>query len=140
MKILVLNGPNLNLLGERDATHYGSGTLSDIEKSIRETFAGDEFSFFQSNHEGELIDRIQNSGEEFDGLIINPGGFTHSSVAIRDALETCKIPKIEVHLSNLAKREDFRHNQITTTAVNGYLSGFQADGYIGAVYLIKRLK
>jgi len=138
MKVLVLNGPNLNKLGERDKGQYGYLTLSDIEEKIRTEYSNDSFVFHQSNLEGELVTLIQDSSE-FDGIIINPGGYTHTSIAIKDALELVKIPKIEVHLSNLSGREDYRQKQITTISCNGYISGFREHGYLGAVYLLKQL-
>ena len=137
MKILILNGPNLNLLGRRDKEHYGELTLEKLEKIITEKFPQHEFSFYQSNVEGELINQIQPSAKNFDALIINPGGYSHSSVAIRDALSETALPKIEVHLSNLAKREDFRQNLITATGCDGYISGFKEKSYLAAVYLIE---
>ncbi len=139
MKIIILNGPNLNKLGKRKEEHYGSLTLSKIEESILKEFPEDNFSFFQSNLEGELVTLIQNSEEEYDGLIINPGGYTHTSVAIKDALEIIKIPKIEVHLSNLSGREGYRQQQITTQSCNGYISGFKELGYFAAIYLLKKI-
>ena len=139
MRILILNGPNLNKLGDRREDHYGSLTLSTIEKSIVAEFPQDNFSFFQSNLEGELVSLIQNSEKEYDGLIINPGGYTHTSVAIKDALEIIKIPKIEVHLSNLSGREEYRQQLITTSSCSGYISGFKELGYLAAVYLLKKL-
>lgn len=139
MKILVINGPNLNLLGKRDPTKYGSLTLSDIEKIVKNEFKDITFEFFQSNLEGEIVQQIQNASSYFDGLIINAGGYSHTSVAIRDALEIATIPKIEVHLSNLANREDFRHNMITAAVCDGYISGFKEKGYLAAVYLLKLL-
>lgn len=139
MKLLVINGPNLNLLGQRDREHYGAMTLSDIEKLVVNEYPGDTFEFFQSNSEGEIIDLIQKAPSYFDGLIINPGGYGHTSVAIKDALTECKIPKIEVHLSNLSGRENFRQTLLTASSCNGYLSGFRENGYLAAVYLIKRI-
>lgn len=139
MKILILNGPNLNFLAERPTEHYGSLSLNEIEKIIIEEFPNNQFEFFQSNHEGELIDRIQKASESFDGLIINPGGYSHSSVSIRDALEICSIPKIEVHISNLAKRENFRHTTLTASGCNGYISGFREKSYIAAVYTLEMI-
>ena len=135
MKILIINGPNLNLLGTRDKNQYGTLTLKDIENKLNDEFPEVEFGFFQSNHEGEIIDKIQNSEKKFDGIIINPGGYAHSSVAIRDALAECKLPKIEVHLSHLANREGFRQTLITATACDGYISGFKENGYSAAVFL-----
>lgn len=139
MKILVLNGPNLNLLGKRDKEQYGSLTLQDIENLLRKEYPRDDIEFYQSNLEGELIDKIQNAKSYFEGIIINPGGYAHTSIAIRDALAECKLPKIEVHLSNLSTREEYRQVYITASACNGYLSGFKEDGYLAAVYLIKKI-
>jgi 3-dehydroquinate dehydratase-2 len=138
MKILILNGPNLNLLEKRSSKHYGEISLLEIENRIRKEYLIHEFEFFQSNHEGELIDKIQSASENFDGLIINPGGFSHTSVSIKDALGLCKIPKIEVHLSNLAARENFRQNVITASSCNGYISGFLEKGYLAAIFLLEK--
>jgi len=139
VKILVINGPNLNKLGSRDKNHYGSFTLADIELELNKEYPNDYFEFYQSNHEGEIIDKLQNASSYFDGVLINPGGYAHTSVAIRDALELCKIPKIEVHISNLSDREDYRQKLITAGKCDGYISGFKINSYIGAVFLIKRL-
>lgn len=140
MKILVLNGPNLNLLGKREKEQYGTFTLTDIEIELKKEFPDYKFEFFQSNHEGELIDKIQSAPSYFDGIIINPGGFSHTSVALRDALSVCKIPKVEVHISNLAEREDFRQTLVTAPACNGYISGFKINSYIAAAFLISKLR
>ena len=137
MKILIINGPNLNLLGERSNEFYGSNSLNDLKKNIKQDFPQHNFEFFQSNHEGELIEKIQGANKGFDGLIINPGGYSHTSVAIRDALELISIPKIEVHLSNLAKRENFRHNMLTASNCDGYISGFGEKSYLAAIYLLE---
>jgi len=139
MKILVINGPNLNMLGQRDKSHYGTFTLADIELKMQKNFPKHKFEFYQSNVEGEIINQIQDAPKYFDGLILNPGGYAHTSVAIRDALEICKIPKVEVHLSNLSQRDSFRQNLITAPSCNGYISGFKDDGYLAAVYLIERI-
>lgn len=139
MKILIINGPNLNMLKNRDTNQYGKFTLNDIEKIVRNEFPGDSFSFYQSNIEGELVTKIQNAPTEFDAIVINPGGYTHTSVAIKDALETINIPKIEVHLSHLQNREDFRQVMITTKSADGYISGFKENGYLAAVYLLRKL-
>ncbi|WP_069130609.1 type II 3-dehydroquinate dehydratase [Rhodohalobacter halophilus] len=131
MEFLVLNGPNLNLLGKRDPGVYGSETLSDIEQRLKESFPEIEFKFVQSNHEGELIDAIQKARNgTVDALIANWGGFTHSSVAIHDALELLEIPKVEVHLSNIHAREEFRERSITGKAMNGIITGFGVDSYL----------
>ena len=110
-KIIILNGPNLNLLGEREKNQYGTFTLKEIEKNCKEYSSQNniELSFFQSNIEGEIVDKIQDSRNNQDGLIINAGGYTHTSVAIHDALKILKIPIIELHISNIYNREDFRH-------------------------------
>lgn len=139
MKILVLNGPNLNLLGQRDSNQYGDLSLGDIESLIQKEFPDDSIDFFQTNLEGEIVTHIQNAPKHYDGIVINPGGYTHTSVAIKDALEIIKIPKIEVHLSNLSNREEFRQQLITTKSCNGYISGFKEKGYLAAIYLLKNL-
>jgi 3-dehydroquinate dehydratase II len=139
MKILVLNGPNLNLLEKRSVEDYGSKSLKEIEDIIINEFSNHQFIFFQSNLEGELIDKIQVAHKSFDGMIINPGGYSHTSVAIKDALEICSIPKIEVHTSNLASREDFRHKMLTASSCDGYISGFRERSYLGAVFLLEKL-
>lgn len=139
MKILVLNGPNLNLLENRSAENYGSHSLIEIEKYLKDKFPSYQFEFFQSNHEGELIDKIQTANKSCDGLIINPGGYSHTSVSIRDALEICSIPKIEVHLSNLASRENFRHSMLTASSCDGYISGFREKSYLAAVVLLENI-
>jgi len=139
MNILILNGPNLNLLEKRTAETYGTLSLVQIEETILTEFPDHKFEFFQSNHEGELIDKIQTAHTNFDCLIINPGGYAHTSVAIRDALEICKIPKIEVHISNLASRETFRNVMLTASSCDGYISGFREKGYLAAIYLLEKL-
>ena len=139
-KIIILNGPNLNLLGEREKSQYGNETLEDIEKNCS-VFAGKnnlELTFFQSNIEGELVEKIQNSRNEQDGLIINAGGYTHTSVAIHDALKILKIPIIELHISNIYNREDFRHKSLISKIAKGVICGFGADGYIMALDAIKK--
>jgi 3-dehydroquinate dehydratase II len=134
-KIIILNGPNLNLLGEREKKQYGSFTLKDIEKICNE-FADKnsiDLSMFQSNIEGELVEKIQNSRNEQQGLIINAGGYTHTSVAIHDALKILKIPIIELHISNIYNREEFRHKSLISKLAKGIICGFGADGYIMAL-------
>jgi 3-dehydroquinate dehydratase-2 len=139
MKVLVLNGPNINLLDLRSDKHYGSLSMDKIESVVRIEFPNHQFEFFQSNHEGELIDKIQSAPKSFNGLIINPGGFSHTSVAIRDALELCTIPKVEVHISNLATRETFRHTMLTASSCDGYISGFREKSYLAALYLLEKI-
>lgn len=139
MKILIINGPNINLLEHRPEAEYGALSLKEIEEMIKKEFQDHQIEFFQSNHEGELIDKIQSASKSVDGLILNPGGYSHTSVAIRDALELCPIPKIEVHLSNLASRENFRHNMLTASKCDGYISGFRVNSYLAALFLLEKL-
>jgi 3-dehydroquinate dehydratase II len=139
VKILILNGPNLNLLDKRKVELYGSLSLDVIENSIRREFPNHQFDFFQSNNEGELIDKIQIADKSFNCLIINPGGYSHTSVGIKDALEICSIPKVEVHLSNLASRENFRQVMLTASSCDGYISGFREKSYLAAVYLLEKM-
>ena len=139
MKILIINGPNLNMLSKRDETKYSSLGIKQIIDLIKKEFPAIEFSSFQSNVEGELVSAIQNADEKFDGLIINPGGYSHTSIAIMDALELCEIPKIEVHLSHLAQREDYRQILLTAKNTNGYVTGFKENSYLAAVYLLTKL-
>ncbi len=134
-QLLVLNGPNLNLLGEREPEIYGNTSLSAAIEKARATAVecGFELEHLQSNHEGELIDRIQAARGQVDGIILNPGGLTHSSVALRDAVVGVGLPTIEVHLSNLARREEFRRSSLITGVAVGLIAGFGAAGYSLAV-------
>ena len=139
-KIIILNGPNLNLLGEREKSQYGNFTLKDIELKCKD-FANKNninLSLFQSNLEGELVEKIQNSRKDQDGLIINAGGYTHTSVAIHDALKILKIPIIELHISNIYKREDFRHKSLISKVAKGIICGFGEKGYIMALEAMKK--
>jgi|TARA_B100001093_G_scaffold244757_1_gene234350 3-dehydroquinate dehydratase-2 len=131
-KIIILNGPNLNLLGEREKSQYGNFTLKDIEEKCKDYSNKNniELSLFQSNIEGELVDKIQNSRNNQDGLIINAGGYTHTSVAIHDALKILKFPIIELHVSNIYNREEFRHKSLISKVAKGVICGFGADGYV----------
>ena len=139
-KIIILNGPNLNLLGEREKSQYGSFTLEDIEKTCKDYAKINKFeiSLFQSNIEGELIDQIQKARNNQDGLIINAGGYTHTSVSIHDALKILKIPIIELHISNIYNREDFRHKSLISKVANGVICGFGLSGYIMALDGMKK--
>jgi 3-dehydroquinate dehydratase II len=131
MTILVLNGPNLNLLGERDAGTYGTNTLESINRNIEKTYPEITFRFVQSNGEGDLIDALHDARKGgVDAVVANWGGFTHSSVAIHDALELLDIPKVEVHLSNIHAREEFREKSVTGRAMDGIITGFGADSYL----------
>tara|TARA_B100000900_G_scaffold161919_1_gene137482 strand:- start:184 stop:615 length:432 start_codon:yes stop_codon:yes gene_type:complete len=139
-KIIILNGPNLNLLGEREKNQYGNFTLSDIEKNCKEYAKKNdiELSMFQSNIEGDLVEKIQASRNTHDGLIINAGGYTHTSVAIHDALKILKIPIIELHISNIYNREEFRHKSLISKVAKGIICGFGADGYIMSLSAMKK--
>ena len=139
MKISVINGPNLNLLGKRDKNLYGQKSLEEIQEGLTSHFSDVDFDFFQSNVEGSIINKIQALNKNCDGMIINPGGYAHTSVAIKDALSELKIPRIEVHLSNLATREPYRQTLLTASVCDGYISGFKEKGYYAAVYLIKTI-
>jgi 3-dehydroquinate dehydratase-2 len=135
-KLLLLNGPNLNLLGTREPAVYGATTLADIEQAAgaQAQAAGATIACFQSNHEGALIDRIQAArGEGVDAIVINPGGLTHTSVALRDALAAVAIPFVEVHISNIHKREAFRHHSFLSAIAEGTIAGLGAHGYRFAI-------
>ena len=147
LRITVINGPNLNMLGLRDAGHYGRNTLPELQKSLETHHPEVQFSFFQSNHEGELIDFIQQIARHLadgnpdtpDGLMCNFGGFTHSSVAIRDAMALVKCPKVEVHLSNIHARESFRQHSLTAGVCDGVIAGFGPQSYHLAVRALSQL-
>ena len=140
-KIIIINGPNLNLLGEREQSQYGSITFDKLKeiciKKSKELKL--ELEFVQSNIEGELVNIIQDSREKFDGIIINAAGFTHTSVAIRDALDIFKKPIIEVHISNIYKREEFRKKSLISDIVTGGIFGLGSDGYILAIISMQKL-
>lgn len=134
MKLLILNGPNLNLLGTREPETYGRTTLADVEAGLRAAFPEVTFAFFQSNHEGALIDRLHAAQDEAcDGIVFNPGGYTHTSVALRDAVAAIRVPVVEVHLSNVHAREDFRHRSLIAPVCAGQISGLGHRGYHLAV-------
>ena len=140
-KIIVINGPNLNLLGEREKEKYGSISLKNIEANCLK-YANDnnlDVFFTQSNMEGELINFIQNSREKYNGLIINAGGYTHTSVSIRDALAVLKIPIIELHITNIYSREEFRHKSLISDIATGIICGFGTKGYIMSLEAMKNI-
>ena len=139
MKILFLNGPNLNLLGTREPDKYGSQTLTDIENFVREedNKYGIEIDFYQSNIEGELVDKIQQAKGLYDGIVMNPAAYTHTSVAIRDAILGVCIPTVEIHLSNIHTREEFRKTSLTAPACIGQITGFGANSYKLGLIAIK---
>lgn len=134
-RIVVLNGPNLNLLGSREPAIYGTATLADIETAVRDRAdaLGVQARFLQSNHEGELVDAIQQARAESDGAIVNLGAYTHTSLAIRDAFLAAPIPFVEVHLSNLFRREEARHRSVIADLAIGMITGFGAQGYVLAL-------
>ncbi len=127
MKILIVNGPNLNLLGTREPEIYGTVSMDDVLNSLKQEFSQHEISYFQSNHEGEIIDKLQ--GAEFDAFVINPGAFTHYSYAIADCLKNIQKKKIEVHISNIYQREVFRQKSVTAAYTDSIISGFGIGGY-----------
>ena len=140
---MIINGPNLNMLGEREPEIYGSESLKDLENMVENHLSNlnleIQVTFFQSNSEGEIVNSIQEAGKSFNGLIINAGGLSHTSVSILDALLGIKIPKIEVHVSNLFTREEFRHNSYISKGVNGVVCGFGLNGYLLAIDGINKL-
>ena len=140
-KIVIINGPNLNLLGEREQSQYGSTTLKQLkENCIKKSYEIDiELEFTQSNIEGELVDLIQDARKKYDGMIINAAGFTHTSVAIRDALDLFKKPIIELHISNIYKREEFRHKSLISDIATGGIFGLGVEGYILAIISIEKI-
>ena len=140
-KILIINGPNLNLLGEREESKYGKTSLNEVKKNCDHHGKSIdlEIKFEQSNIEGEIVTMIQKAKGVYDGIIINAAGYTHTSVAILDALRAITKPKIEIHLSNIYTREEYRKKSITSEAVNGVICGFGANSYILAIEAIKDL-
>ena len=140
-KIIVINGPNLNLLGEREKSKYGNTTLNNLKEQCVDYAKKNDLSvnFYQSNIEGEIVEKIQEARNNMDGLIINAGGYTHTSVAILDALLAVKKPTIELHITNIYKREDFRHKSLISKAADGIICGLGADGYVMALDGIKKI-
>ncbi len=139
--ILIINGPNLNLLGEREQSQYGSITFDELKKNCLEKSKelNINLNFTQSNVEGEIVNQIQNARKNYDGIIINAAGFTHTSVAIRDALSIFKKPIIEIHISNIYKREEFRKKSLISDVVNGGIFGIGSDGYILAIIAMQKM-
>lgn len=138
--ILVIHGPNLNLLGTREPEIYGSMTMQDINEDLQKQAkdAGVNIDFFQSNHEGEIIDKLHDARGIYDYIILNAGAYTHYSIAIRDALAAIEIPTIEVHISNIHQREEFRHHSVIAPVVVGQICGFGLDSYKAALYVAIR--
>lgn len=133
MKLIIINGPNLNLLGIREKEIYGETSFEEYLSTLKSKFKDVELEFFQSNHEGELIEKIQEVGFSYEGIIINAGGFTHTSVALRDAIASVSSPAIEVHISNILNREDFRKKSFLSDVCKGIISGLGLKGYEFAV-------
>ena len=140
-KIIIINGPNLNLLGEREQSQYGSTSFEKLRENClnKGKEVGIEIEFAQSNVEGELVNIIQDARNKYDGMIINAAGFTHTSVAIRDALDLFKKPIIELHISNIYKREEFRHKSLISSVATGGIFGLGIDGYILAIISMQKL-
>jgi 3-dehydroquinate dehydratase-2 len=140
MKIQIINGPNLNLLGKREPETYGSQTFEDYFELLKKRFPEIELHYYQSNVEGELINKIHEVGFSFDGIILNAGAYTHTSVALHDALAAIKTPVIEVHISNVYAREEFRHKSLITSKCRGLITGFGMEGYAMAIQFLINTK
>lgn len=140
MKILIINGPNLNLLGTREPQHYGTGTMDSMLDALKSQYPRVEFDYYQSNVEGLLIDRLHKTLEEpCDGVVLNAGGYTHTSVALRDAIAAIKVPVVEVHISNVHSREEFRHRSLISAVCKGVICGFGLESYrLGVEALLAR--
>ena len=139
MKILILNGPNLNLIGKREPEIYGNQSLNDFLQSIKKRFQDCVIDAFQSNHEGVLIDKLQEAMGKYDGVVINPGGYAHTSIALADTIRAIGIPVVEVHISNIYEREEYRHHSYTAEAAAKSIVGHGLEGYAEAiVYLITK--
>ena len=133
MKFLILNGPNLNLTGIREPEIYGSETFPELINQLKTSFPAHQIEYFQSNIEGVLIDKLHEVGFSFDGIVINPGGYSHTSISLADAIKAISTPVIEVHLSNIVSREDYRHHTYTGANCVGIISGLGFDGYKAAI-------
>lgn len=137
MKILILNGPNLNLIGRREPEIYGNQSLDDYFKEMRKRFPDCQIDAFQSNHEGALIDRLQEAMGRYDGVVMNPGGYAHTSIALADAIRAIQIPVVEVHISNIYEREEYRHHSYTAEAAVKAIVGHGLEGYAEAIDFIR---
>lgn len=133
MKLIIINGPNLNLLGTRETSIYGNKTFTGFFEQLKQKYPSIVFEYYQSNIEGELINQLQAAGFSYDGIILNAGGYTHTSVALRDAVSAIKTPVVEVHLSNIFAREEFRHTSLIAPVCKGSISGFGLHSYLLAV-------
>lgn len=139
MKIQIINGPNLNLLGKREPGIYGSSSFDAFLPSLRERYPDLEIEYYQSNIEGELIDRMQQTGFESDGIVLNAGAYTHTSIALHDCIRSLPCPVIEVHISNVHKREEFRHHSFISSACAGVICGFGLDSYRLAIEALREM-
>lgn len=141
MNFIIINGPNLNLTGKREPEIYGSKSFEEFIPELKRLFSGVGMDYFQSNIEGEIINKLQESGSSYDGIVLNPGGYSHTSVAIADAISAITAPVVEVHMSNIYKREDFRHVSLTGKSCVGVITGFGMDSYKMALqYLLGHSK
>ena len=139
MKILILNGPNLNLIGRREPEIYGNQSLDEFFETLKQRFPDCEIDSFQSNHEGVLIDKLQEAMDKYDGVVMNPGGYAHTSIALMDTVKAINIPVVEVHISNIYEREEYRHHSYTAEAAVKSIAGHGLEGYAEAVeYFVKR--
>jgi 3-dehydroquinate dehydratase II len=137
MKIQIINGPNLNLLGKRETTVYGSQSFEYFFETLKKRFSGDSLDYYQSNVEGEIVNKLHEVGFTLDGIILNAGAYTHTSVAIHDAIGAIKTPVVEVHISNVYAREEFRHKSLITSKCAGMMTGFGMEGYALALQYFK---
>lgn len=140
MKILIMNGPNLNLLGTREPGVYGHETMDTCMKNLREQYPDITLEYYQSNVEGEMINKLQEVGFTYDGIVLNAGAYTHTSIALLDCIRSLKTPVIEVHISNVHAREDFRHQSVISAGCKGVIAGFGLDSYRLAVEALKKIK
>jgi len=140
MKIQIINGPNLNLLGKREPETYGSQSFEDYFEQLKKRFPSVTLHYYQSNVEGELINKLHEAGFDFDGIILNAGAYTHTSVAIHDAIAAIRTPVIEVHISNVYAREEFRHKSLITSKCKGLITGFGMEGYAMAIHYLLNKK
>jgi 3-dehydroquinate dehydratase-2 len=140
MKIQIINGPNLNLLGKREPETYGSQSFEDYFEQLKKRFTSVTLHYYQSNVEGELINKLHEAGFDFDGIILNAGAYTHTSVAIHDAIAAIRTPVIEVHISNVYAREEFRHKSLITSKCKGLITGFGMEGYAMAIHYLLNKK
>jgi 3-dehydroquinate dehydratase II len=140
MKVQIINGPNLNLLGKREPEVYGSQTFDDVFKDLKKRFAGLDLGYYQSNIEGEIVNKLHEVGFTFQGIILNAGAYTHTSVAIHDAIAAIKTPVVEVHISNIYAREEFRHKSLITSKCVGLITGLGMEGYALAIQYLQSRK